>query len=110
VTVHEAGHQFWYAIVGNNEFEHAWMDEGLNTYSTARAIAQVYDPNYLAVRYFGGFIPWVFKDVAIRRQTDANRLAGYRRGRAERRAVHPDVPLFCRRPGAASPTTRRRCG
>src|SRR6185503_14852687 len=24
VTVHEAGHQFWYGMVGNNEFEHAW--------------------------------------------------------------------------------------
>jgi len=38
VTVHEAGHQFWYGLVGNNEFEDAWLDEGFNTYSTARAI------------------------------------------------------------------------
>ena len=79
VTVHEAGHQFWYGIVGNNEFEAAWMDEGFNTFSTARAIAQVYDPNYLTVRYFGGFIPWVFKDVVLSRETEGNRLAGYRR-------------------------------
>ena len=79
VTVHEAGHQFWYGIVGNNEFEDAWMDEGFNTFSTARAIAQVYDPNYLTVRYFGGFIPWVFKDVVLSRETEGNRLAGYRR-------------------------------
>jgi aminopeptidase N len=78
VTVHEAGHQFWYGIVGTNEFEDAWMDEGFNTFSTARAIAQVYDPNYLAVRYFGGFVPWVFRDVVVRRETDGNRLAGYR--------------------------------
>jgi len=77
--VHEAGHQFWYGIVGNNEFEDAWMDEGFNTFSTARAIAQVYDPNYLALRYFGGFVPWVFKDVALSRETEGNRLAGYRR-------------------------------
>ena len=78
VTVHEAGHQFWYGIVGNNEFEDAWMDEGINTFSTARAIAQVYDPNYLATRYFGGFVPWVFTDIVLSRETEGNRLAGYR--------------------------------
>ncbi len=79
VTVHEAGHQFWYGIVGSNEFEDAWMDEGFNTFSTARAIAQVYDPNPLALRYFGGFIPWVVKDIAVDREIDGNRLRGYRR-------------------------------
>ena len=79
VTVHEAGHQFWYGMVGNNEFEHAWMDEGFNTFSTARAVAQVYDPNYLAIRYFGGFVPWVFKDISLSRETEGNRLAAYRR-------------------------------
>jgi aminopeptidase N len=79
VTVHEAGHQFWYGIVGNNEFEDAWMDEGFNTFSTARAIAQVYDPNYLAIRYFGGFVPWVFRDLVQSREIDGDRLAGYRR-------------------------------
>ena len=78
VTVHEAGHQFWYGIVGSNEFEDAWMDEGFNTFSTARAIAQVYDPNFLVLRYFGGFIPWVFRDIALGRETEGNRLAGYR--------------------------------
>jgi hypothetical protein len=79
VTVHEAGHQFWYGIVGNNEFEDAWMDEGFNTFSTARAIAEVYDPNYLALRYFGGFVPWVIRDIALQRETEGDRLAGYRR-------------------------------
>ena len=79
VTVHEAGHQFWYGIVGNNEFEDAWMDEGFNTFSTARAVAQVYDPNFLALRYFGGFVPWVVRDIALSRETEGNRLSGYRR-------------------------------
>jgi hypothetical protein len=78
VTVHEAGHQFWYGIVGNNEFEDAWMDEGFNTFSTARAVAQVYDPNFYSRRYFGGFIPWVFKDLPLSRETDGNGLSGYR--------------------------------
>ena len=32
--VHETAHQWWYAAVGNNETEHAWLDEGLAEYST----------------------------------------------------------------------------
>ncbi|HWF85197.1 MAG TPA: M1 family metallopeptidase [Vicinamibacterales bacterium] len=86
VTVHEAGHQFWYGIVGNNETEDAWMDEGFNTFSTARAIAQVYDPHYYEQRYFGGFVPWVFKSIVLSRETDGNGLAGYRR------AARSDAP------------------
>jgi hypothetical protein len=88
VTVHEAGHQFWYGIVGNNEFEDAWMDEGFNTYSTARAMAA--DPalrtHDYSQRYFGGFIPWVFRDMPLSREIDGNGLQGYR-GAAE-----SDVP------------------
>ena len=78
VTIHEAGHQFWYGIVANNECEHAWLDEGLNTFATARTIEQAYQPNYYAKRYFGGFVPWVFRDLRISRATDGNRLSGYR--------------------------------
>jgi hypothetical protein len=91
VTVHEAGHQFWYGIVGNNEFEDAWMDEGLNTFSTARAVAQDYMPNYLAHRYFGGFIPWVFPDVPLSRELDLNRLPGYRR---DAKSDVPSTPSY----------------
>lgn len=35
VVAHETAHQWWYAMVGNNQFEHAWMDEGLADYSAA---------------------------------------------------------------------------
>jgi hypothetical protein len=42
VTVHEFGHQFWYAMIGNNEFEEAWLDEGINSYSTGRVMERVY--------------------------------------------------------------------
>ncbi len=42
VTVHEFGHQFWYAMVGNNEFEEAWLDEGINTYSTGLVMESEY--------------------------------------------------------------------
>ncbi len=33
-VVHETAHQWWYAMVGNNQLEYAWMDEGLSEYST----------------------------------------------------------------------------
>ena len=80
VTVHEAGHQFWYALVGNNEFEDAWLDEGFNTFSTARAIAAnpKLQTNYYSRRYFGGFIPWVFRDITLSREVSGNGLSGYR--------------------------------
>jgi hypothetical protein len=102
VTVHEAGHQFWYGIVANNEFEDAWMDEGFNTYSTARAIAQVYEPNYLELRYFGGFVPWVFRDVALSRETEGNRLVGYRH---DATSDVPSTPSFRYFPGTGGSIT-----
>lgn len=52
VTIHEAGHQFWYGLVGNNEFEHAWLDEGLNTFSTARAQTEAYGESRRVLRFF----------------------------------------------------------
>jgi len=32
VAVHEFGHQYWYGMVANNEFEEPWLDEGVNSY------------------------------------------------------------------------------
>jgi hypothetical protein len=93
VTIHEAGHQFWYAIVGNNEFEDAWMDEGFNTYSTGRATETnpKYRVNYYAQRYFGGFVPWVFKDITISRAIDENGLSSYR---ASAKSDAPATPSY----------------
>ncbi len=34
VIIHEIAHQWWYGLVGNDEYNHAWLDEGLAEYST----------------------------------------------------------------------------
>jgi len=99
VTVHEAGHQFWYGIVATNEFEHAWMDEGFNTYSTARAIEERYNPNYYAKRYFGGFIPWTFRDFPLSRESDGDRLGSYR---PAAKGDTPSTPTWRYWPGTSS--------
>lgn len=44
VIVHEFGHGYWYGLCANNEFEEAWLDEGINTYSTGEVLAKAYGP------------------------------------------------------------------
>ncbi|MEM9383188.1 MAG: M1 family metallopeptidase [Planctomycetota bacterium] len=51
VTVHEAGHQFWYGLVGNNEPEAAWLDEGFNSYSDSETLFREYGTSRTSTRY-----------------------------------------------------------
>ncbi|MDZ7374271.1 MAG: M1 family metallopeptidase [candidate division KSB1 bacterium] len=44
VVFHEFGHQYWYGMVANNEFEEAWLDEGINSYSEVRIFEEEYGP------------------------------------------------------------------
>lgn len=34
--VHEVAHMWFYGVVGNDQYRHPWLDEGLATYATAR--------------------------------------------------------------------------
>ncbi len=79
VVLHEAGHQFWYGLVANNEVEFGWMDEGINEYTDSRVQDVALQPNYLVQRFFGDFIPWQFRDIALKRATDTNYMSAYRR-------------------------------
>jgi len=79
VVLHEAGHQWWYGMVANNETERAWLDEGLNEYSDSRVQAEALQPNYYVERFFGDFIPWQFRDIPLKRATDTNWMNTYRR-------------------------------
>ncbi len=40
MTEHEFGHQYWYGMVATNEFENAWLDEGINSYTEVKVIGQ----------------------------------------------------------------------
>jgi hypothetical protein len=53
VTIHEFGHNFWYGLVGNNEFEEAWLDEGFNSYSTGRVVERAYGLKAGLIEFLG---------------------------------------------------------
>jgi hypothetical protein len=42
---HEFGHQYWYGMVATNEFEDAWLDEGINSYTEVRTLAAILGTN-----------------------------------------------------------------
>ena len=42
VIVHEFGHNYFYGMLAFNEFENAWMDEGMNSFGTAYAMERHY--------------------------------------------------------------------
>jgi hypothetical protein len=54
VTIHEFGHNYWYGILGSNEFEEAWLDEGITTYSEIKIMEKYYGGNEgSAISLFG---------------------------------------------------------
>ena len=41
-VAHEFGHQYWYGMVATNEFEDAWLDEGINSYTEVKALDAIF--------------------------------------------------------------------
>ncbi|HEY1251355.1 MAG TPA: M1 family metallopeptidase [Thermoanaerobaculia bacterium] len=70
VTIHEAGHQFFYGLLASNEFEEAWLDEGFNSYMTDRVLQAAYGPNHVELDVFGLHFPL---GIDIHYPLDANR-------------------------------------
>jgi len=42
VTLHELGHNFFQGMIANNEFEEAWIDEGMNSYYEMVVMEEAY--------------------------------------------------------------------
>jgi len=65
VTIHEFGHNYFMGILATNEFEEAWMDEGMNSYFEAR----IMDHTYGEKTSFVGARAFHFGDVEYQRQS-----------------------------------------
>jgi hypothetical protein len=53
VVEHEFGHQYWYGMVATNEFEDAWMDEGINSYTEAKVMDSIFGQDTSMLRMAG---------------------------------------------------------
>ena len=93
VTVHECGHQFWYGLVGNNEYEASWLDEGFNSYTDSEVLVRTYGKQRAATTYLG--FPFWGKPAA--REPGTAGLAGILSGQRWKIAGETFAPL------AASP-------
>jgi hypothetical protein len=86
VTIHEAGHQFWYGLVANNEFEEAWLDEGFNSYMDTKASHHSLGPGGWGRTFFGSGEGrgrrggWPFVAPGVRIPRGSGDLVDLRRG------------------------------
>ena len=62
VITHEVGHNWFYGLLASNERDHAWMDEGINSY---------YEYRYMANYYGGGRSEEMLPDF-IQKTSDAD--------------------------------------
>jgi Peptidase family M1 domain len=53
VVEHEFGHQYWYGMVATNEFEDAWMDEGINQYTEAKVMDSIFGRSTSSLNLWG---------------------------------------------------------
>lgn len=63
-VVHEFGHQYWYGMSANNEFEEAWLDEGINSYCEKRIMDEWYGAHNSV---FNGFMGIHLGDGEVQR-------------------------------------------
>jgi hypothetical protein len=53
VVEHEFGHQYWYAMVATNEFEDAWLDEGINSYTECKILDDIFGKDKSEIDLWG---------------------------------------------------------
>jgi len=57
VTIHEFGHQYFQGLLASNEIEEPWLDEGLTSWFTHKALDRTYQGLFTSRRFqFGGAV------------------------------------------------------
>lgn len=56
VIAHEVGHNWFYGILGSNERENGWMDEGINSFNEMRYVSTKYPDRLLTGKIGNGSI------------------------------------------------------
>jgi hypothetical protein len=60
VVMHEVGHQWFYGVLGSNEMDETWLDEGINSFSEIRYLEKKYgrEENLISINLpFNPFSP-----------------------------------------------------
>ncbi len=76
VTVHEFGHQYFQGLLASNEFEEAWLDEGLNTYADTSCMEAIKNDRLVPeIRISGSWttkrLSWAFRNSPLRVDREA---------------------------------------
>ena len=63
VTIHEFGHSYFFGLIGSNEFEDAWLDEGFTSFLDSEVYHTAYENPVYSRLYFG--IPVIFNEATM---------------------------------------------
>jgi hypothetical protein len=68
VTIHEVGHNWFQGILASNEFDEAWMDEGVNEWADAVVMSRLYGEKQSALSWMG----WNAEAFRLRRALEGD--------------------------------------
>ena len=98
VTVHEYGHQYFQSLLASNEFEEAWLDEGVTSYAEASCMTAIVGdglvPEIAAFDFWGG--ERLSLGIPRLPVTVARKAWDYRSGRAYSLASYTKTALVLR--------------
>lgn len=88
VIVHEAGHNWFYGVLATNERDHAWMDEGMNTFYEHKTISDYNKYDTAAKRRIDPAMAAQGRNVTIKSNASFESILYY-----HETGIHTDQPL-----------------